>query len=79
MHPPLPGSGDARGEKMGVEISRQQRRLEKQQAGHPDRRRSPEPGQNHLGDQRLNFEKQKGGKKYGGRRQKAPKPVPTIV
>ena len=60
----LPGFQIARGE-VRVQISGQQRRLEKQQAGAPHRRRSAEPGQDDFADHRLHFEQQKCAEKNG--------------
>ena len=47
-------------EKVGVAVAQQEQHLEEEHASRPDCRRSAEPGQNKLPDQRLNFEKQKG-------------------
>ena len=41
-----------------VGIAQQQNRLEKEQAGGPDRGAAAEPGQDNFGDERLNLEEQ---------------------
>ncbi len=41
---------------MGVEVPEQKRHLEEEQTGGPNRRRAAEPGQDDLGDHRLNLE-----------------------
>src|ERR1700733_392417 len=48
-----------------VSVSRQQQKLEEEHAGAPHRRRAAEPRQNHLGDERLHLEQQKGAQKNG--------------
>ncbi|EXI92244.1 MAG: hypothetical protein AW12_00731 [Candidatus Accumulibacter sp. BA-94] len=43
-----------------VKVAEQQRRLKEDHAGAPHRRRAAEPGQDHLGDDRLDLEEEKG-------------------
>src|SRR6266446_3309797 len=54
---------------MRVEVAREKRGLEKQQARRPDLRRAAEPGQNRLGDQGLDLEKKEGTAEDGQRGQ----------
>lgn len=51
--------------KMGVQISEQQCRLEKQDTGIPDRRAAAQPWQGKLGEHRLNEEQQTGADEDG--------------
>jgi hypothetical protein len=50
---PQPGAGE-----VGVEVARQQQRLEEDHAGVPDRRGAAQQGQHHLGNDRLDQEQQ---------------------
>ncbi|MEO7653597.1 MAG: hypothetical protein ABIZ80_24325 [Bryobacteraceae bacterium] len=45
---------------MRVEITAEQQELEEKHARSPDRRRTAEPGQDHLRDEGLNLKQQKG-------------------
>jgi hypothetical protein len=48
---------------MGVRIAEQKASLEEEHAGDPDRGGTAKPGQNQLGDKRLNQEQQTGADK----------------
>ncbi len=69
MDADLPFWAHAFGQEMRVQVAQEQRRLEKEQARRPDLRRAAEPGQDGLGDQRLDLEKKEGAAEDGERGQ----------
>jgi len=71
MHRAVPSRGNSR-ESRWAYNSPPTRRLEKQQARHPDRGRAAEPGQMHLGDQGSTSKSIQGREKFEIRRQKTP-------
>ena len=65
VQPRLPDGAQMPVDGVGVQIARQQHQLEEQQADGPHGRRAAEPGQNHLGDDRLHLKQQKGADENG--------------
>ena len=53
-------------QQVGVEIAQQENHLEEEEAGGPDGGRSPKPGQDDFGDDRLHLEEQEGAQQDRG-------------
>ncbi|TLD45373.1 MAG: hypothetical protein FAZ92_02369 [Accumulibacter sp.] len=62
VHDVLPARRKPLVQQVHVEVAEQQRRLKEDHAGGPHRRRTAEPRQDHLGDDRLDLEEEKGRK-----------------